>query len=316
MSYRRLTPKDRYQIEAYLHSRLGIRDIARKLGVEPSTISREIKRVPGDYSAEKAKIDAALKGERRRRGKFKIKGRLRQRVRNLLLRERSPEQINGRLKLKNKSVISAQSIYRFVLRDKKSGGKLFKKLRLLRKQHLNSMTKPWTPFPKTRTDRVPIDKRPKFIDKRMRIGDLERDTVFGKANGPLLLTIVDRTSRLVRIEPVPRKSASEIHKATMRALKRQKVYTITNDNGTEFAEHVETAKKLRVKVYFSKAYRSWERGTNENMNGLIRQYFKRKRSLANVTRKEIKQVERKLNNRPRKCLGFKTPFEVHNANTR
>ena len=115
---------------------------------------------------------------------------------------------------------------------------------------------------------------------------------------------------------MPLKSANEVHKATMRALKRQKVRTITNDNGTEFAEHVETAQKLKIKVYFSNAYRSWERGTNENMNGLIRQYFKRKRSLVNVSRKLIKQIERKLNNRPRKCLGFKTPFEVHNAKPR
>ena len=191
MDYRRLTPKDRYQIEAYLESGMGIREIARKLKRDPGTISREIKRVKGIYCAEKAIEDAVLNNLRRRSGKFKIKGLLRKQIRNWLLRELSPEQITGRLMLEKKVTASYQSIYRFILRDKKAGGHLFKRLRILCKQYLKSMTQPWKPFPKTRTDRVSIDKRPKLIDKRKRIGDLERDTVFGKRNGPLLLTIVD-----------------------------------------------------------------------------------------------------------------------------
>lgn len=313
MGYRRLTLKDRYQIEAYLESDLGVREIAEKLGVCASSISRELRRRKGEYSADKAQ-DLALKARSRRYLKcLKIKGRLERNVRRKLKKEWSPEQIAGRLKLDGGQAVSQQTIYRYIARKKLNGDPLWKQLRILRKQRKDRTKISWKPHPEPLKERVFVKDRPKIVEKRKRLGDVERDTVFGKANGPLLLTIVDRKSRLVRLEWLPKKSSHLIHKATVRALKGQAVKTITNDNGTEFAQHHLTAKTLNTKIYFSHSYRAWERGTNENLNGLLRQYFPRKKNIGYLSRRELKKIEHRLNSRPRKCLGYKTPLEIHSG---
>jgi IS30 family transposase len=134
--------------------------------------------------------------------------------------------------------------------------------------------------------------------------------MLGKIRGPVLLTIVDRVSRKVRIKKVDWINSWKTHKATCAMLKRTKVHTITNDNGPEFDRHKETAKTLRTKVYFNHPYSSWQRGTNENTNGLIRQYFGKGTDFNLVSETEIARVESLLNNRPRKTLGYRTPNEV------
>jgi len=156
-----------------------------------------------------------------------------------------------------------------------------------------------------------IDDRPQVVEKRRRLGDVERDTMMGTWNGPFLLTVVDRTSRYAKIAWIRRKCSTLVHQATVNLLRNEPVQTITNDNGTEFSKHRLTTKALGAQVYFSRAYRSWERGSNENLNGLLRQYFPRRMNLGNVTRAQIKHAEHQLNNRPRKCLGYRTPSEVH-----
>lgn len=313
MGYRRLAPRDRYQIEGFLKSGLGINQIAKALNVSGSTISREIKKSLHSYDAERAQRETNRRIRSRYVARIKIKGVLRGRIESKLKLDWSPEQIAGRLNLEQKASVSHQSIYRFIVRDRLSGGELYKHLRILRRQRKARTAINWKPGCNSIKDRIFIKDRPKHIEHRSRFGDFERDTVFGKFNGPLLLTIVDRKSRLLRLAWIRRKSAQLVHRATARALQYDTVHTITNDNGPEFARHKETASELGAKIYFSHAYRAWERGTNENLNGLLRQYFPRKKSIGYLSRMEVAKIERRLNSRPRKVLGFRTPLEIHNS---
>lgn len=314
MTYQRMTSADRYRIEADLKSGLSLRSIAKRLKRSASSISREIKRNrgPAYYCSE-----TAIKKSKCRRAKahrsYKIKGQLKRLMLNKLKANWSPEQICAWLK-KKKIELSRQTIYRYIERERRAGNRLVQHLRLLRRERHDRKRATWIPPSERLTKRTWIDRRPKVVDKRSRLGDFERDTVFGKINGPLLLTIVDRKSRYAKLEWIPRKCSRLIHKATVRALKRETVRTITNDNGIEFVKHEQTAKALGTKIYFSRTYRAWERGTNENFNGLLRQYFPRYKCIGQPTRAKLKWVERQLNTRPRKILGWKTPAEVHKRN--
>lgn len=310
-SYRRLTPKQRYQIEVLKSKDSGVREIARDLGVNASTISRELKRLSGTYNAEKAIQDSKINISKRAESNQLIVGVVKDYVDKLILNDWSPEQAEETIKRETKIAVSLKTIYRYIERDKLEGGVLKSHLRILRKQR-NDRKKP-----KYRSDqalvrnRVPIKKRPKVVEKRKRIGDYERDTVLGKKGGPVLLTIVDRKTRYVHLAILPRNGAHFAHKATVRLLKHQVVKTVTNDNGTEFAYHEKTSRRLGAKVYFSRAYRAWERGTNENTNGLVRQYFPKQKPIPKLSNYELMRIQNKLNKRPRKCLGFKTPHELY-----
>jgi IS30 family transposase len=312
MGYRRLALKDRYQIEAYLQSGFSLREIAKILNFSPSTLSREIRKAK-HYNAEFAQRIAKRRGLSRYATRLKIKGKLKKVICSELLKDWSPEQITGRMKLKGKVCVSHQTIYRFIAREKLSGGNLFKHLRILRKEGKDRSKIKWRPHPEVLKGRRFIKERPQIVETRKRFGDLERDTVFGKANGTLLLTIVDRKSRLLRLKWLKKKCSKLVHKATISALRGEQIKTITNDNGTEFAQHHKTAKTLNAKIYFSHAYRSWERGTNENINGLLRQYYPRKKAIGYPTKREVRMIERRINTRPRKGLGYLTPLEVHKS---
>lgn len=310
VTYRRLAPRDRCKIEVLKKSGFGVRKIAAVLNVSPSTISRELLKAKGPYSADQAMNATTTRSKSRYRTQSKIKGSLETLIREKLLTDWSPEQISGWLKKETKHAVSFKVIYKYIEQDKAIGGTLTKHLRILRKQRKDRKKAKWQPFIEGVQGRTFLRERPKIVEKRERLGDIERDTVFGKRNGVLLLTMVDRTSRYVYIECVPRKCSKLIHQATVRALKNEKIKTITNDNGTEFARHRETSRALNAPIYFSRAYASWERGTNENTNGLIRQYLPRKKDMGFLTPKSVRELAKKLNTRPRKCLGYRTPEEV------
>lgn len=311
MGYRRLAPRDRYQISAYLQSGQSVREIAFRLGVAPSTISRELRKASTSYDPDAAEEITKLRRASRYRNRMKIRGELREIVETKLREDWSPEQIAGRLKLESKTSISHQTIYRFIAQNSNLG--LRAHLRILRKQRKDRKKEGWKPHPEPLRERLLIEERPKIVDLRNRIGDFERDTVLGKLGGALILTIVDRTSRLVRLALIEKKSSYLIHQATVDLLQNDVVHTITNDNSTEFVHHQRTSVELGAKIYFSRAYRSWERGTNENTNGLLRQYFPRKCAIKADDSLRVRAIEQRLNSRPRKCLGFKTPLEVHLA---
>jgi len=314
VQYRRLTLGECYQLEALLARKIGIREIARQLERSPSTISREIDRSTKDPCPYRAERSYQVRVQRKHQSKYclqVIQGPLEHDVRSKIALDWSPEQIAGRLAMDRKcKVVSYQTIYRFIRRDKVRGGTLWKHLRIRRKT-CSGMANLHYRLKKLYPGRTMIDERPQEVEKRKRLGDYERDTVLGTHNGTLLLTIVDRTSRLLKLGWLPKKSSELTHALTVKLLQGEPVQTITNDNGSEFARYQQTARALETHVYFSRAYRSWERGTNENTNGLLRQYFPRKKDIGMPSPKKIKAVERLINERPRKCLGFQTPFEVH-----
>jgi len=309
-NYHRLALSDRYQIIALIESGLSIRATAKTLGRSPSTISRELKRnCVKKYNAKKADKLAF-----RRRSNIgppkKINMKLSTYICQKLEADWSPQQISGRL-LRMKSPISHETIYQFIYRDFRYGGTLYSNLVRKRKRRISRAESRRTKILRNHhRDENWIDYRPKIVDERVRIGDYERDTILGKIRGPVLLTIVDRVTRHTTIRKLPRVSSWLTHEETVEALQERPLKTITNDNGAEFKDSLTTGLALGISVYFNKPYSSWQRGTNENTNGLIRRYFPKGTDFSNITDEQIRRVEMNLNTRPRKVLGYKTPLEV------
>ena len=215
----------------------------------------------------------------------------------------SPEQIS------NHAYISIETVYQRVYADKRVGGLLWQHLRCQkqrRKRYGKHDRRGIIP------NRKSIEERSPVVEERSRIGDWEADTIIGKNHKQAIVSLVERKSGYTLIRKVERKTARAVRKAAVSLLKphRDKVYTVTSDNGKEFAEHEQIAKDLNADFYFAHPYASWERGTNENTNGLIRQYFPKNRDFTTITQQEINHAMKRLNNRPRKRLGFLTPAQV------
>lgn len=314
MGYVRLTLEERYQIQALVTSGLGIRAIARQLDRNEATIQRELKKgkLKSDdrYRARVAQMTTLKFRHRARPELYVIQGKVEQYVREKIQLDWSPEQISGRMKLEGKKAPPFLTIYRFIQRDRDAEGKLWKHLRVLknpRKGRKSHRWKTWSYLP----NRVSIEERPPVVEERKRLGDYERDTVLGKRGKSVLLTIVDRSSRRLKLDCLKKNTGRRVHRSTVRLLRQEPRHTLTNDNGFEFLCHAETTQALSLPIYFSKAYRSWERGTNENINGLLRQYFPKKKDIGNPTRKQIEAIAERINSRPRKMFGFRTSNEVH-----
>ena len=312
--FTQLTLKERYQISAYIKVGYTQIQIANSLGISQSTISREIKRnsFEGTYKPELAEQFSF------HRHKFKTKNKKLTRkvmnyIKDKLKLDWSPEQISGVMKKDKLPSVSHETIYKYIYTNKHHGGKLYLKLRHKNKKYhkrgneYNSRG--------VIKNRVMIDKRSKVVEHKKRIGDFEIDTVIGKNHVGALVTVVDRASKFTLMKKVSSKKASEVTKALIEMLYpiRAITHTITSDNGKEFAYHEEVSKALDAKFYFANPYHSWERGLNEHTNGLIRQYLPKKTDFTKVKRKEIREIQNRLNHRPRKSLGYKTPFEVFYA---
>ena len=204
--------------------------------------------------------------------------------------------------------VSHEWIYGYIQRDKLRGGKLFKQLRHGHRKYRKGSRAKRVIIP----NRVGIECRPAIVNKKKRFGDWEADTVLGKNGTGAIVSLVERKSKLYLIRKVPAKTAADVGRAMVGMLWRYRghVRTITADNGAEFCAHALVADKLKTDIYFANPYSSWERGLNENFNGLLRQYIRKGTDLRTVTDKQIADVERALNARPRKCLGFKQPALV------
>jgi IS30 family transposase len=322
--YRRLARTERYQIAALLQRGDAIRTIARTLGRSPSTISRELKRNVHPLLNKRAYFPGVA-DERAQKFQKNIKPKLRKiesnqecesYVRRKLLINWSPEQISGRMQLESKTTPPSYStVYRFIYRNALSSQDLWRSMRKPRVCRIRRNQWENRPYQGQIRNRVWIDDRPKIVEERSRYGDYERDTVHGTKSSPqIILSIVDRRSRITFLSRLAEKSAALVHQATVASLRgNPHCHTITNDNGKEFVDHEQTAADLNCKVYFSHPYHSWERGTNENTNGLLRQYFPKGTSFASLTDESIRTVQDLLNTRPRKCLGYQTPLEAHCA---
>lgn len=310
-NYHQLTETERYQIKALLDMGYRQNEIAAYLSRSPGTISRELKRNTGKRGyrpkqAQEKTQDRRLLAEKH----TKLTPQLKCWIDRLLKLDLSPEQISGYLKRDKAIHLSHETIYRYIYADRNSGGYLYLYLRLIPKGY----RKRYGSYQQRGQikDRVSIDRRPGIVDTRQRIGDWEGDTIIGKGRRSALLTLVERKSLYTLIVKLESRNAMELADKLNAAMKKwkNKIKTITFDNGKEFAEHKKIAQCLKADVYFAHPYSSWERGINENTNGLIRQYFPKGIDFKTVTEKEIQQVMLRLNTRPRKTRKFKAPIEL------
>ena len=311
--YLHLTCEQRCQIYVLLQSGHSQAHIARTIGVDSSTISRELARNTGarGYRSKQAHDKASQRRKEASDKPRKMTPDLVELVEQKLTQEQwSPDQISGRLAKEGVAFISHERIYQHVWKDKKDGGKLYLHLRHSGKKYNKRKGK--NSGRGLIPNRVDIDQRPSVVAAKSRIGDWEADTIIGANHRGAVMSHVERKSKYTKLAKLPDKTADSVVQACARVLLplADRIETITYDNGKEFASHVEIATSLRSLSYFAKPYHSWERGLNEHTNGLFRQYFPKGSDLSIVSDIDVQRVEDKLNSRPRKILGYRTPREV------
>lgn len=282
--------------------------MAEEIGVHKSTISREVRRNTGERGYRPKQAHEKAWG-RRSKAQLQIGAAVWGMVEEKLRQDGSPEQVSGWLKREGKPSFSPEWIYQHILADKLAGGDLYKHLRCHKKRR-----KCYGSYDRRGKlpNRVSIEERPELVEQRERLGDWEADTLVGKAHQGALVSLVERKSRYTLLWPVERRQADLVRDALISLLLpfMAWVHTITGDNGKEFAEHGQIAEILKAVFYFAHPYSAGERGTNENTNGLVRQYFPKSTNFSKVTHAKALSAANKLNHRPRKCLAFRTPFEV------
>jgi IS30 family transposase len=309
--YTQLTRGKRYQIRALLKAKFSQTEMAFFLKVHKSTISREIRRNRGDKGYRPVQAHEKAQARRFRAAKrIKMTPLMIELVEHYIRQDFSPEQVSGFLNRKHGLKISHETIYKYIWSDKKTGGTLYKHLRRSNRKHRKRYG---TNQLRGRiVGQVSIDLRPAIVDAKTRIGDWEIDTVTGKNSKGYLLTVVERKSKFTLVERVPDRQSDQVAKAIIKLMRpyKENVFTITADNGKEFSQHKKISKSLKADVYFAHPYHAWERGLNENTNGLLRQYFPKKMDFQKIDKKGIQYAMDRLNNRPRKSIGFATPIEV------
>ena len=310
-NYKHLTVEQRYLIQVELKSASSIKMIADKLNVHRSTVYRELQRNLG----KKGYRFKQAQSKRQARSLTKVKKKkltpsLVSRVNNMLKEKFSPEQISGRLKKVSKISISPETIYKHVWSDKKENGKLYLNLRHIGKKYnkRSSTSAGRGCIP----NRVDISKRPKVVERKKQLGHFEGDLIIGRNHKGAILTLTERTSKILIMKKMRGKDSIETASHMINSLKPVKkvIRTMTLDNGKEFSKHEKVSKKLKINIYFARPYHSWERGLNEHTNGLIRQYLPKKTDFHCVTEKYLLKIQYEINNRPRKVLGYLTPREV------
>ncbi len=318
-TYKRLTLAQRYLIQTLNQQGKTQEHIAQQAHVTQATISRELarNRLPKPhqpYQAEPAQKRAATT---KARAPYKLKGNLLTQVITRLRDFLSPEQICGELQRQHaKKTLHHETIYRYIYRDQKRTNRqaadheeLTAYLRIRHRKHYKKRGKPAKR--ELIPNRVSIDHRPAIVETNTELGHWEADTVIGKGHDGVLLTLVERCTKVVLIVKLKSKNALALAKAAVKAFGRSKlpVKTITFDNGLEFACHEHIARQLKAVTYFAHPYHSWERGLNENTNGLIRQYIPKSCPISIVRPSDVSWIEDQLNQRPRKTLGYQSPAE-------
>ena len=309
--YKQLDQEQRYQISGLKKAGLNQTKIAAELGVHKGTISRELKRNQGQrgwrpqqaQSLRDVRRQASANGRRFTPEEWVEAGKL-------IRADLSPEQVAQRLALEGRLQNSHETLYQHIYADKRKGGDLHQHLRgqkPYRKRYGSGIDRRGTI-----KNRVSIDVRPGIVAAKTRIGDWEGDTVIGKNHQGGLVTLAERKSRYVLAGHIRSKHAGGVTAVIKRLLLPypDRRHTLTLDNGKEFAEHEKITAELQTAIYFAHPYHSWERGLNENSNGLLRQYFPKGMELVNITDEQVLAAVEKLNHRPRKVLGFRTPYEV------
>lgn len=311
MRYHQITPEERYTLGLLRKQGHTDADIARIMGRHRATIGREVRRNSTNYDGayRPSKAQEYANGRRwtpRRNRRFgPTEWKL---VETLLAMRFSPEQISGRLRRLNVLKISHETIYIHIWRDKRRGGRLWHHLRQPFKRRKRYASK-------ERRGRVEgkrhISERPTAVEKRKQIGHWEMDTVLGSGDQHCVVSLVERVSGAVFIGKLRRRTAAALNARLIELINTEPSLfkTITADNGTEFHSFAQVQKRTGVPIYFATPYHSWERGTNENTNGLIRQYLPKRQSMRGLTQTRCDAIAQDLNNRPRKRHGYLTPIE-------
>jgi IS30 family transposase len=315
MTYRQITFAERYTLGLLRQGGFAPAAIARVLGRHRSTIGREVRRngTPRDGCYRPQLADWYARGRRsqaRRNRRFSTSDW--ERIQTLLREDWSPEQVAGRLRLEQEFAISHETIYRHVWADKRAGGQLYRHLRGARKRrrkrygHYDSRGR--------LAGKRPISARPAAADARAEVGHWEADTMLGAGQaGPCVLSLVERKTGYLVLGKLQQRTSAEVNRRAQPLIQvqPQPVRTITVDNGTEFHEYAALERATATRFYFATPHHAWERGTNENTNGLVRQYLPKRQSMAHLTQHDCNQIAAKLNRRPRKRLGYRTPEECY-----
>jgi IS30 family transposase len=311
-----LTLEQRYQIQAYKESGKTQTEIAGLIEKDKSVVCRELRRninEKGRYKAAYASGLSEIRKERLKRPR-KLSVEMEREVKKALIdRQWSPEQIKGHFDKEQRPMVSHERIYQIIRKDKQDGGSLYKHTR----HHLKHRKRPVGGKLTVIKDKVSIDDRPAVINDKSRFGDWEIDTIVGAENKGAIVTIVERQTGFLFMKKLPQgKVALGLAEAVIEMLMPYKkaVFSITSDNGTEFAEHKLISKKLGAGFFFAHPYSSWERGLNENTNKLIRQYIPKKQSFEGHNDQAIKEIQYKINQRPRKKLRYNNPKHLFYTN--
>jgi len=308
-AYHHLTEGERNQVYALKKAGLTQCAIANQIGVNKSTICRELKRNTGLRGYRPKQAHRLACARQSRISRTRIQDAIWIGIEKMIREDWSPEQISGHLKDNDEPSVSPEWVYQHIYADKRSGGDLHTHLRCQkqRRKRYGSIERRGQI-----KNRVSIEKRPEIVDLRSRVGDWEADTVIGKQGHSVLVTLVERKTRFTVAMKAANKTAQAVTDAICENLKpyQDRVLTLTYDNGREFAYHEEIARELTAEGFFAHPYHSWERGLNENTNGLIRQYIPKRKDIDDLSDEEVTKIIEKINNRPRKCLGFKTPNQL------
>jgi len=311
MSYTHLTENERYQIYSLKKAGLNQKEIAEHIGRSAATLSRELRRNKGlrGYRPKQAQKLAEQRKKKAHKAK-KVTPKIRLCIEILIRQELSPQQVADYLARHMGVRLHHETIYQMIYQDKAQGGDLYQSLRVASKPY----RKRYGSYDRRGKikNRTCIEERPLIVDELSRIGDWEGDTVIGRGRKGALLTLVERKTLYTIIVRLKGKHAGDLAQAAVDAMTplKDKVHTITFDNGMEFADHETIAKSLDADIYFAHPYSSWERGINENTNGLIRQYFPKGMDFNQVTDDDVQWVMDRLNNRPRKTRGCQSPNEL------
>ena len=315
--YTQLSIEERKRIYSLIQHGKSNSQISKILSRNRSTIWRELKKNKHKPNhLYQAHVAHALAKRRRKNRPLQTKftPEIKYWIERKLALQWSPEQISGRMPIELNLSVSHEWIYSYVYRDRLKGGVLFKNLRWGRRQRKKRNYRPRENLLRFTTAKS-IENRPDIVNKRERIGDWEGDSIIGSDKRTSVVTLVERTTLLARIYKVNTRTAKETRLRIIQMFSDTKgpKHTVTFDRGIEFSDWKWIEKKTGVDVYFAHPYSAFERGTNENTNGLIRQYLPKKTDFKNFSHQEIKKIERRLNNRPRKKLGFLTPNEAYHG---
>lgn len=315
MGYSHITTDQRHKIQSYLEIGMDQKDIAGLLAKSSSAISRELKNnsyKDGSYNARHADN---LSRQRRKAGKRQTKKLLKNKkllraVLRILKKKKSPEQIAGRRKRLGKNYVVHQTLYSYIYEEQPELGKYLRRKRnRYRRRHGTAAREKAREEAKKRR----IDSRPAIVELRTEMGHWEGDTIRGKEKTTAIATHVERVSGYAIADKLEHTTAELLKKKTINSFKRipkEKKKTETLDNGLEFSEYELTEKGTGMQIFFAYPYHSWERGTNENFNGLLREYFPKGTPFAKITQTDVRRAIRELNHRPRKRLNYLTPYEV------